>query len=165
MQLPCTQSRFNNHHGLALPLINRSPFIGTSSSSGSSGSRTRFPTTVGQRLIHARQRSRLYIDFFGLGPSEIVVILVTVLIFYGPDRLSKLGKKAKDSDDSDKPIPEIWIREANDAVADMQKYASKARRKRAWDRINAAIEANDPVVMEKLAQLDVQEGDLSKLEK
>lgn len=119
---------------------------------------------MGQRLIGARQRSRLYIDFFGLGPSEIVVILVTVLIFYGPDRLTKLGKKAKDSDETDKPIPEIWIREANEAVADMQKFASKVRRRRAWDRINAAIEANDPVVMEKLAELDVQEGDLSKLE-
>jgi hypothetical protein len=139
-----------------------------SHSSGSSSRHSRHPTapwrpplssssppSVGRRLQEARYRSRLHIYFFGLGPAEIAVIVLAVSVFYGPDRLSKLRKKKGGKEgETEERINEIWIRENKQRIEDMQELAAKTRQQRSWQRINAAIEAGDPDILERLEDVD-----------
>ena len=124
--------------------------------------------TVGRTLIIARQRSRLYLDFFGLGPTELFTVLIAVTVFYGPGKLSSMNPMNKlkkgDEDEEEKEISVLWVRENQKSIDERTKYASKVRRKRAWERINHAIENNDPTVMEKLSRMDVSEDSLAKLD-
>ena len=125
--------------------------------------------TVGRTLVSTRQRSRLYLDFFGLGPTELFTVLIAVTVFYGPGKLSSMnpmnnkGKK-EGEEEEEKEIPVMWVRENQKTIDERTKYASKIRQKRAWERINQAIENNDPTVMEKLSRMDVSEDRLAKLD-
>ena len=106
-------------------------------------------------MQEARYRSRLHIYFFGLGPAEIAVIVLAVSVFYGPDRLSKLRKKKGGKEgETEERINEIWIRENKQRIEDMQELAAKTRQQRSWQRINAAIEAGDPDILERLEDVD-----------
>ena len=126
-------------------------------------------STVGRTLVNTRQRSRLYLDFFGLGPTELFTVLIAVTVFYGPGKLSSMnpmnnkGKK-EGEEEEEKEIPVMWVRENQKTIDERTKYASKIRQKRAWERINQAIENNDPTVMEKLSRMDVSEDRLAKLD-
>ena len=44
------------------------------------------PNKAGKRLF---VRTRLYLDIFGLGPSEIAIVFAAAAFIYGPDRLKK----------------------------------------------------------------------------
>lgn len=127
-------------------------------------------STVGRMLVNARLRSRLYLDFFGLGPTELFTVLIAVTVFYGPGKLSSMnpmnnkGKKEGEEEDEEKEIPVMWVRENQKTIDERTKYASKIRQKRAWERINQAIGNNDPIIMEKLSRMDVSEDRLAKLD-
>eukprot|EP01041_Mallomonas_annulata_P001389 gene1389-2674_t len=92
-----------------------------------------------------------HLDFFGLGIGEILVICVGGVILYGP---SKLKKKTNDSADI-KSIPsDVVDVERYERIIDMKTYAKKARNERALVRINKAIEAEDPRVLNKLSDIE-----------
>ena len=44
------------------------------------------PNKAGKPLF---VRTRLYLDIFGLGPSEIAIVFAAAAFIYGPDRLKK----------------------------------------------------------------------------
>ena len=99
-----------------------------------------------------RQRTCLYgLDLFGLGAPEIVICGLAVAVLYGPDRIKG---QLKDNGVKGQIVAEGWREEHNERVADVKKYAVQSRKKRAWKKINLAIENEDPVTLAKLALID-----------
>ena len=152
-----------------VPLCTRSRMIVSSKYKQSTATLFKDKLSVGRTQVTARQRSRLYLDFFGLGPTELFTVLIAVTVFYGPGKLSSMNpmnkvKKGDGEEEEEQEIPVLWVRENQKSIDERTKYASKVRRKRAWERINQAIENNDPTVMEKLSRMDVSEDSLAKLD-
>lgn len=102
--------------------------------------------------IRCRQRTCLYgLDLFGLGAPEIVICGLAVAVLYGPDRIKG---QLKDNGVKGQIVAEGWREEHNERIADVKKYAVQSRKKRAWKKINLAIENEDPVMLAKLALID-----------
>ena len=110
---------------------------------------------------HLRRRSFcLYgLDLFGLGAPEIVICGLAVAVLYGPDRIKG---QLKDNGVKGQIVAEGWREEHNERVADLKKYAVQSRKKRAWKKINIAIENEDPILLAKLADLDAKNPETSK---
>ena len=107
-----------------------------------------------------RQSSCLYgLDLFGLGAPEIVICGLAVAVLYGPDRIKG---QLKDNGVKGQIVAEGWREEHNERVADVKKYAVMSRKKRAWKKINLAIEREDPLMLAKLADLDARNPDTVK---
>ena len=76
---------------------------------------------------------------------------IAFLVIYGPDRLrGQLRSSGVKSD----LVREGWKREQIERIKDMQEFAEKRRRRRAMLRLEAAIESNDPEVLEELELLE-----------
>ena len=99
------------------------------------------------------------LDLFGLGAPEIVICGLAVAVLYGPDRIKG---QLKDNGVKGQIVAEGWREEHNERVADLKKYAVQSRKKRAWKKINIAIENEDPILLAKLADLDAKNPETSK---
>ena len=110
---------------------------------------------------HLRRRNFcLYgLDLFGLGAPEIVICGLAVAVLYGPDRIKG---QLKDNGVKGQIVAEGWREEHNERVADLKKYAVQSRKKRAWNKINLAIENEDPILLAKLAEIDAKNPDSTK---
>ena len=110
---------------------------------------------------HLRRRKFcLYgLDLFGLGAPEIVICGLAVAVLYGPDRIKG---QLKDNGVKGQIVAEGWREEHNERVADLKKYAVQSRKKRAWKKINLAIENEDPILLAKLAEIDAKNPDSTK---
>ena len=110
---------------------------------------------------HLRRRStHLYgLDLFGLGAPEIVICGLAVAVLYGPDRIKG---QLKDNGVKGQIVAEGWREEHNERVADLKKYAVQSRKKRAWKKINIAIENEDPILLAKLAEIDAKNPESTK---
>lgn len=105
-------------------------------------------TTICRRSTH------LYgLDLFGLGAPEIVICGLAVAVLYGPDRIKG---QLKDNGVKGQIVAEGWREEHNERIADVKKYAVQSRKKRAWKKINLAIENEDPNMLAKLALVDAK---------
>jgi hypothetical protein len=110
--------------------------------------------------IRSRQSSCLYgLDLFGLGAPEIVICGIAVAVLYGPDRIKG---QLKNNGVKGQIVAEGWREEHNERIADVKKYAIQSRKKRAWKKINQAIEDEDPLMLAKLAELDARNPDTVK---
>lgn len=110
--------------------------------------------------IKYRQQSCLFgLDLFGLGAPEIVICGLAVAVLYGPDRIKG---QLKDNGVKGQIVAEGWREEHNERIADVKKYAIQSRKKRAWKKINIAIENEDPEMLAKLAELDAKNPDTVK---
>ena len=94
-------------------------------------------------------RTQLYLDLFGLGPSEIVIVAVVAGVLYGPDRIRG---QLRDNGVKNSVITSKWLRlEREERIDQMIEDAEMRRKLRAWDRVNASIESEDEQTMERLA--------------
>ena len=110
--------------------------------------------------IKDRRQSCLFgLDLFGLGAPEIVICGLAVAVLYGPDRIKG---QLKDNGVKGQIVAEGWREEHNERIADVKKYAIQSRKKRAWKKINFAIENEDPSMLAKLADLDAKNPDTVK---
>ena len=92
----------------------------------------------------------LKLDIFGLGPTEVVVILTAGVLLFGPDKLkSQLREKGIKGG----VVSSGWRAESLERIDDLRSYASKRRKQRSWDRINEAIERGDDEMASRLAEL------------
>ena len=99
------------------------------------------------------------LDLFGLGAPEIVICGLAVAVLYGPDRIKG---QLKDNGVKGQIVAEGWREEHNERVADLKKYAVQSRKKRAWKKINIAIENEDPLTLSKLAEMDAKNPESTK---
>ena len=110
-------------------------------------------------IRHRRQSCLFGLDLFGLGAPEIVICGLAVAVLYGPDRIKG---QLKDNGVKGQIVAEGWREEHNERIADVKKYAIQSRKKRAWKKINLAIENEDPLMLAKLAELDAKNPDTVK---
>tara|TARA_A100001035_G_C27569032_1_gene402233 strand:- start:102 stop:551 length:450 start_codon:yes stop_codon:yes gene_type:complete len=100
--------------------------------------------------------TRLYLDLFGLGPSEIVIVAVVAGLLYGPDRLRG---QLRDSGVSNSVVNSKGLRlEREERIGKMLDDAEIRRNKRAWQRVNALIDAEDEATLQRLEELNTGEG-------
>lgn len=100
--------------------------------------------------------TRLYLDLFGLGPSEIVIVAVVAGLLYGPDRLRG---QLRDSGVSNSVVNSKGLRlEREERIGEMLDDAEIRRNRRAWQRINALIDAEDEATLQRLEELNTGEG-------
>jgi Sec-independent protein translocase protein TatA len=93
--------------------------------------------------------TKLYLDLFGLGPSEIVVVAVVGALLYGPDTIRG---QLRDSGVKNSVVTAKGLRlEREERIKDMLDSAEGRRKDRAWQRVNALIEAEDDAMIDKLA--------------
>ena len=101
--------------------------------------------------------TRLYLDLFGLGPSEIVIVVVVAGLLYGPDRLRG---QLRDSGVSNSVVNFKGLRlEREERIGKMLDDAEIRRNKRAWQRVNALIDAEDEATLQRVEELNTGEGD------
>lgn len=76
---------------------------------------------------------------------------VAFLVIYGPDRLRG---QLRSSGMKSELVREGWKKEQIERIKDMQESAEKRRRSRAMQRLEAAIESNDPELLDELELLE-----------
>ena len=100
--------------------------------------------------------TRLYLDLFGLGPSEIVIVAVVAGLLYGPDRLRG---QLRDSGVSNSVVNSKGLRlEREERIEKMLGDAEIRRNKRAWDRVNELIDAEDDDTLQRLEILNANDA-------
>ena len=96
--------------------------------------------------------TKLMLDVFGLGPPEVLIIMIAAFFLYGGDGLKEKVTGVKGAGKND------GIRgERAERIKNQIKYASKVRKTRSWKRVNALIEAEDPTTLRRLDELNVGE--------
>lgn len=111
----------------------------TTVATGSNVNSNRFTTSIsirqsyGLKLVTCRENKQpIMFDLFGLGPSEIIVIVGAAAFLYGPDRLKQ---QLRDSGVKGGIVSAGWKADRMERIDVMKKNASKARRYRAIQRI------------------------------
>ena len=113
--------------------------------------------SIYNRYRKLRVKTALQIDIFGLGPTEIVVIIAAGALLYPMNNNKKKSKSERNSF-----IPEeSWEVERNERITSMRVNAEKMRTKRALERINEAILNDDEYVLDMMAQYEDMKEDVS----
>jgi hypothetical protein len=112
-----------------------------------------------QRSVSYRRQSQLNFDLFGLGAPEVLVCAAAFTLVYGPGRVKD---QLKTNGVKTRLLAEDWREEHNVRIAEVKKYAILSRQKRAWIKINSAIDIDDPVMLAKLAELDAKNPETIK---
>lgn len=89
------------------------------------------------------KRRPLYLDIFGLGPSEIAVIVGAWAVLFGPGRKKETGAKGEN-------VIGGWYKERKDRITEMKKAATERRVRRQLQFINEALEENNDYVLNKM---------------
>ena len=93
--------------------------------------------------------TKLYLDLFGLGPSEIFVVAVVGALLYGPDTIRG---QLRDSGVKNSVVAAKGLRlEREERIKEMLDSAEGRRKDRAWRRVNDLIEDEDATMIDKLA--------------
>ena len=135
-------------------LVQSRPRFGPPSSSTSRFQRLSSPVSSGAvQLSRASLLSqtrcttstRLYVDLFGLGPTEVIVCVAAAALLYGPD---KVKGQLRDSGMTNTIVTAKGLKlERQERIKVMTSGAEKTRKKRAWGRVNNAIAEEDEVTL------------------
>jgi Sec-independent protein translocase protein TatA len=99
-------------------------------------------------LGRSSKDSRLYLDLFGLGPTEIVIVIAAAGLLYGPD---KVKGQLRDSGVENPIVVSKGLKgERRERIKEMTSGAQKLRKKRAWDRVNEAIADDDEEMLNRI---------------
>lgn len=113
---------------------------------------------LSKQLRNSSNRSAstaLKLDIFGLGPTEVVVIITAGVLLFGPD---KLKSQLKEKGIKGGLVSSGWRAESLERIDERRSYATKRRNQRSWDRINEAIEQGDDEMARRLADLADEES-------
>jgi Sec-independent protein translocase protein TatA len=97
--------------------------------------------------FQSTELSRLNLDIFGLGPSEVVIIFGVGIFLYGP---SNIRSQLRNQGVKGSIVSEGWRAERAERIERMTKFATQRRRQRALQFINEAVESGDEEVLEKV---------------
>jgi len=88
---------------------------------------------VGSKVISINRRSQpLYLDFFGLGPSEFVIIIGVSVLLFGPDRIKE---QLRNSGVKGEFVSSGWQAERQERIENLEKRAYQLRKARLFSRI------------------------------
>eukprot|EP00981_Chlorochromonas_danica_P003516 scaffold659_cov192-Ochromonas_danica.AAC.29 len=104
-----------------------------------------------RQSVSSSSATRLYLDIFGLGPSEILIIAGAGLLLYGP---AKVKEQLRGSGVKGQIVSKGWIYDRKERIEEMKKYATKRRSQRALEFINQAIEEGDEEVLKKMEEFE-----------
>ena len=132
------------------PRLTKTPTSLTKPSLTNHGSRltfSSFPST----LQSPDSKTKLYLDLFGLGPTEIVVVIAAGVLLFGPDRVKdQLREKGVQNE----LVSAGWRADNQERIKRMRKVARDRRKKRSWDRIAEAIEDGDEETLTLIETLE-----------
>ena len=101
---------------------------------------------------YSTRDTKLYLDLFGLGPSEVVIVAVAAALLYGPE---KVRGQLRDSGVSNSVVNSKGLRlEREERIDKMLDDAEERRKKRAWQRINVLIDSEDEETLSKLESIN-----------
>ena len=93
----------------------------------------------------------LYLDLFGLGPTEIIVVIAAGVLLFGPDRVKgELREKGVKNE----LVSAGWRADNQERINRMRNFARERRNKRSWDRIAEALENEDEETLTLLEALE-----------
>jgi len=112
-----------------------------------------------QKAVSYRRQFQLNFDLFGLGAPEVLVCAAAFTLVYGPGRVKD---QLKTNGVKTRLLSEDWREDHNVRIAEVKEYAILSRQKRAWVKINLAIDIDDPAMLAKLAELDAKNPETIK---
>lgn len=88
-----------------------------------------------------RTSTSLSLDIFGLGPTEVAIMVGAGLVLFGPDRIKERlqAKKAVKGE----TISEGWVADREERITLMQKNAERVRKRRVLERMSKFLEEGD----------------------
>lgn len=88
-------------------------------------------STVGSKVISSRSQP-LYLDFFGLGPSEFVIIIGVSVLLFGPDRIKE---QLRSSGVKGEFVSSGWQADRQERIENLEKRAYQIRKARLFSRV------------------------------
>ena len=86
---------------------------------------------IGSKVISSRSQP-LYLDFFGLGPSEFVIIIGVSVLLFGPDRIKE---QLRSSGVKGEFVSSGWQAERQERIENLEKRAYQLRKARLFSRV------------------------------
>ena len=82
--------------------------------------------------ISNRNLNKLYLDFFGLGPTEFIVILAASALLFGPEAIKR---QLRNSGVKGEFVSSGWQAERQERIDNLEKKAYQTRKARLFSRI------------------------------
>jgi Sec-independent protein translocase protein TatA len=86
---------------------------------------------VRSKVISSRSQP-LYLDFFGLGPSEFVIIIGVSVLLFGPDRIKE---QLRSSGVKGEFVSSGWQADRQERIENLEKRAYQIRKARLFSRV------------------------------
>ena len=80
----------------------------------------------------SNRNHKLYLDFFGLGPTEFIVILAASALLFGPETIKR---QLRSSGVKGEFVSSGWQAERKERIENLEKRAYKLRKSRLFSRI------------------------------
>ena len=84
-------------------------------------------------IISNRNYNKLYLDFFGLGPSEFIVIIAASTLLFGPETIKK---QLRNSGVKGEFVSSGWQAERRERIENLEKRAYQIRKSRLFSRLD-----------------------------
>ena len=94
---------------------------------------------------------RLHLDLFGLGPTEIIVVVAAGVLLFGPDRVKD---QLREKGVRNELVSAGWRADNQERIKRMRKFARERRKQRILGRIAEALEEGDEETLTLLETLE-----------
>jgi len=84
-------------------------------------------------IISNRNYNKLYLDFFGLGPSEFIIIIAASTLLFGPETIKK---QLRNSGVKGEFVSSGWQAERKERIENLEKRAYQIRKSRLFSRLD-----------------------------
>mmetsp|Transcript_21477 Transcript_21477/g.30778 ORF Transcript_21477/g.30778 Transcript_21477/m.30778 type:complete len:158 (-) Transcript_21477:65-538(-) len=105
----------------------------------------------GATKVVSQSKSKLFLDIFGLGPTEVVIILGAAALLYGPDRIKG---QLRESGVKGVIVSAGWRAEREERIKELSQKAESVRKKRALQFLEEAVTNENLEVIELVDQFN-----------
>mmetsp|Transcript_8897 Transcript_8897/g.12172 ORF Transcript_8897/g.12172 Transcript_8897/m.12172 type:complete len:157 (+) Transcript_8897:15-485(+) len=105
----------------------------------------------GATKVVSQSKSKLFLDIFGLGPTEVVIILGAAALLYGPDRIKG---QLRESGVKGVIVSAGWRAERKERIKELSQKAESVRKKRALQFLEEAVTNENLEVIELVDQFN-----------
>jgi Sec-independent protein translocase protein TatA len=110
-------------------------------------------TSLEKKTFKGRKDTKLFIQVFGLGPSEALLIVFVGLVLFGPDKLKMQFRK--DTSEEPPAITNSTIAERVKMIREAEEFAKKRRTERALERIQKEMDSNNEEVIQRMEEFEM----------